>query len=95
MTLLPKLEINRNGRYAKLFLDGIAVPGAITSYQIAEEAGTKHCTLTVTMDIQKKFTCTCDTGEDKGENMNFPKPTAPQIVIFLIALTAFVKAFFF
>lgn len=31
----------------------------------------------------------------EGENMNFPKPTAPQIVIFLIALAAFVKAFFF
>lgn len=67
MSQLPKLEINRNGRYAKLFLDGIAVPGAITSYQIAEEAGTKHCTLTITMDIQKKFNCTCYTGEDKND----------------------------
>ncbi|MEG0998009.1 MAG: hypothetical protein RSC99_03180 [Clostridiales bacterium] len=65
MSQLPKLEINKSGRYTSLLLDGVSLK-TVTGYQITEKADTKHCTLTVTMDIQKKFTCTCDTDEFKS-----------------------------
>ncbi len=61
---LPELKIVKIGQYTRLFLDGVHLP-MITDYQIAEKADDKHCTLTVTMNIQKDFTCYCDTDESK------------------------------